>query len=321
MRTLGINVLFLIVATLTCSATAELKKAEGDTVSVETTNHILKGTICGKPAVEYRFSQVPFKPYVQVFATPNGVNVLRDSPEDHKHHHALMFAVKVDGVNFWEEFPERKPGTQVHRKFASDATATCCNGVCSFDLGQEQLDWNTSDGRTLLKEVRRIVVSRDLDAPAEGTVLTWTGRFELPSGKSEAVLTGSHYHGLGIRFPASMDNVGTHFNAVGKKGSVYRGSERLAETKWTAYTAPVDGKPVTVAVFDHPDNPRPAVMFTMVHGFAYISATLDLEKRPLKIQAGKPLELRYGVVAWDGKKSADDVEKAYQEWVTQASRK
>ena len=137
----------------------------------------------------------------------------------------------------------------------------------------------------------------------------------VPEGRDKAVLTGSHYHGLGVRFPKSMDRVGTHFNAAGRKGSVYRGSERLAETKWTAYTAPVDGKPVTVAVFDDPKNPRPAVMFTMVDHFAYISATLDLEKRPLTVEAGKPLMLRYGVVAWDGKKSAEEVEAAYQEWV------
>jgi hypothetical protein len=112
-----------------------------------------------------------------------------------------------------------------------------------------------------------------------------------------------------------MDGVGTHFNAAGDLGAVYRGSERLRETKWTAYTAPIAGKPVTVAVFDDPKNPRPAVMFTMLHGFAYISATLDLEKRPLTIEAAGPLTLRYGVVAWDGEKSPPEVEAAYLAWI------
>ena len=213
------------------------------------------GTIGGKVAVEYRFDDVPFKPYVKTFTTPSGANILRDSPADHKHHHALMFAVKVDGLNFWEEFPERKPGKQVHREFLSEPVAVSGNGVCSLDLGKERIDWNTPDGRTLLKETRHVYVRRASDAGGDASVLTWTSRFELPDGKEKAVLTGSHYHGLGVRFPTSMDRVGTHFNAAGKLGPVYRGDERLTETKWTAYTAPVDGKPVTVAVFDDPKNP------------------------------------------------------------------
>ena len=43
-------------------------------------------------------------------------------------------------------------------------------------------------------------------------------------------------------------------------------------------------KRTTVAVFDHPTNPRhPATMFTMPN-FAYISATLNLMKEPLKVE-------------------------------------
>ena len=56
-----------------------------------------------RPVGRYRYSDVPFKPYLQELRTPSGINILRDSPFDHKHHHSLMFAVAVDGVNFWEE--------------------------------------------------------------------------------------------------------------------------------------------------------------------------------------------------------------------------
>src|SRR5690606_22625381 len=51
----------------------------------------------------YRWAGVPFKPYVRELTTPSGTNVIRDAPADHLHHHGLMFAVTVDGVNFWEE--------------------------------------------------------------------------------------------------------------------------------------------------------------------------------------------------------------------------
>ena len=56
-----------------------------------------------RPVLRYRYDRVPMKPYVDQLFTPGGVQVLRDSPHDHKHHHGLMFAVAVDGVDFWAE--------------------------------------------------------------------------------------------------------------------------------------------------------------------------------------------------------------------------
>ena len=94
---------------------------------------------------------------------------------------------------------------------------------------------------------------------------------------------------------------GRFFNADDKPGEVVRGDERLTPVKWCAYTAKADGKPVTVAVFDHPKNPRyPAKMFTMTKPFAYLSATGNEWKEPITIKAGEPLNLRYGVAVWDG---------------------
>jgi len=85
---------------------------------------------------------------------------------------------------------------------------------------------------------------------------------------------------------------------------------------WCAYTAPVDNKPVTVAMFDHPENARhPASWFTMKTPFAYLSATLNLAKEPMTLTAGKPLRLRYGVALWDGKIEAGQIGRAYQTWV------
>ena len=52
-----------------------------------------------------RLAPDQIKPYVRELAPLRGDNILRDSPFDHKHHHGLMFAIRVNGVNFWEETP------------------------------------------------------------------------------------------------------------------------------------------------------------------------------------------------------------------------
>ncbi len=98
------------------------------------------------------------------------------------------------------------------------------------------------------------------------------------------MLSGSHYHGLGLRFVRSMDATGEFRNPDNDPGVIFRGEERLTRSRWCAYTAQADGKTVTAAMFDHPDNPRyPATWFTMAKPFAYMSATLRLHEEPLKV--------------------------------------
>ena len=280
-------------------AEGPLKVAKGDTpVSVQAGDRLV---------MRYKYGGVPFKPYVEQFLTPAGINVLRDSPHDHKHHHALMFAVAVDGVNFWEE--HKAPGRQVHRDF--DGIRTGKQKGLDRATFTEQVDWvNPPTKKVHVQERRTIDVydAKDLKA----SLLTWQSRFSLPEGKAKATLSGSTYFGLGARFLQSMDKDGVFRNADGKTG--VEGTNDI-RSKWCAYTARADGKPVTVAMFDHPKNPRhPATWFTLERGFAYLSNTLNLSKEPLEFTAAKPLTLRYGVAVWDGQVEKEEIESVYRRW-------
>ncbi len=172
--------------------------------------------------------------------------------------------------------------------------------------------------KPLLVERREITAYKAPDLGA--TLIEWRSRLEPPPGKDSAVLTGSHYNGLGMRFLTSMDKGGRFFNADDKAGEDGPNHCRLTPVKWCAYTAKADGKPVTVAMFDHPTNFRhPAVMFTMTNPFAYLSATLNEWKEPITLKAGQPLSLCYGVALWDGEVDKATVEKLYQRWVKLAA--
>ena len=261
--------------------------------------------------MRYRYKDVPYKPYVDQLFSPSGVNVLLDAPHDHLHHHALMYAIKVDGVNFWEE--QQAPGRQAHRRF--DDVKVDTREDVPFAGFAERLDWvNPSSGELLLAEERTIEVSQL--AEPKVTLLTWQAAFEPAEAKKSVTLTGSHYHGLGLRFIRSMDATGEFRNADGKAGTVFRGDERLVRSRWCAYTAKADGgKDVTVAMFDHPGNERhPATWFTMTKPFAYLSATLKLHEQPLNVVSAKPLVLRYTVAIWDGRAETDEIEKLYKHW-------
>jgi len=259
----------------------------------------------------YRYEDVPFKPYVQQLCSPSGINVLRDAPSDHLHHHALMYAVAVDGVNFWEE--QTDPGRQLHKRFG-DMRIDKSGDVPGAGF-TEQIDWINPRSRELLLKERRTIKVCQLD-DVKATLLSWQSSLEVQSGKKSMTLTGSHYFGLGMRFLESMDTGGQFLNAAGQAGDIVRGAERLARADWCAYTAEADGKPVTIAMFGHPENLRhPTHWFTMTTPFAYLAATLNLHKEPLEVTSDKPLVLRYAVAVWDGRVDKSKIDGIYRRWV------
>jgi hypothetical protein len=309
-----------LVVWLVCGALIEPAAAyqgpELRLVPDQTTISILRGD---QPVLRYRFADTPFKPYVRELFTPKGVNVLLDSPPDHVHHRGLMFAVAADGVSFWEEMDQA--GRQINRAIGPLLPTRGDRGtVVGF---VEELDWLSPEGKRLLREERMLQVLGDAEVESAGaTLLTWTTRLESPPGAADVKLTGNHYFGLGLRFVRAMDKLGKFDNSEHAEGEVFRGDERLTRARWCAYASRVDDKPVTVAMFDHPDNVRhPATWFTMANPFAYLSATLNLHREPLTLKTAEPLELRYGVALWDGHVEAEKIEKLYQLWVSRFTDK
>jgi hypothetical protein len=268
---------------------------------------------CGnQDLLTYCYAGVPFKPYVQQFLSPGGVNVLRDNVADHLHHHGLMFALTVDGMDFWAE--TETCGRQEHRALSDVAVAQ--RGDVPFARFTERIDWINPATRDVVMQERRTIEVPAL-AKAGVSLMTWESVFGLPAGKTSVTFSGSHYVGLGMRFPQAMDAIGQFSNAENSPGEIVRGDERNTPAAWCAYTAAPDGKPVTVAMFSRPDNPRyPTTWFTMAKPFAYMSATLNVYKEPLTVTHEKPLVLRHGVAAWDGEVAAAEIRRVYERWTT-----
>ena len=261
------------------------------------TTHSLQ--ISGKTLARYRFGNVPFKPYIDELRTPSGKNILRDAPWDYLHHHALMYALRVGDYSFWGEAADN--GKQITIQFRSGS-----------NFVESELDWNTPDSNTVLNEVRRITV----DQGDNVTLLDWQSAL---TPTIDTVLGGDHYYGLGMRFLEEMDNDGRFFSDAGAHDrEIVRGDERLTRCRWMAYTAKVDGQPVTVALFDHPSNPIPMTAFTMGDAggpFAYLSATMNLHREPVELKAGETFAIKYRVAVWDGEISPETVEGKYREFV------
>ena len=259
----------------------------------------------------YAFMDHQFKPYVKDFYSPRGSNILLDAPADHLHHHGLMMAFKVNGINFWEEV--ENPGTEKHIMMQHDKSGLG-NELYAHII--DSLHWiHPQDQSILLKERRSIRIKKDITKKYNS--LTWTSTF-YPAAE-QVLISGSHYHGLGLRFPESINIIGSFVNADNKPGAIFRGRERLTESRWCAYTVEPEGRPLTIAAFDSPDNPRPATWFTMKEPFAYLSATLNLHLDPIELGKSDTFKLTYAIIVWYQIKTTDQIEEAYATWIQQIS--
>jgi hypothetical protein len=267
--------------------------------------------------LEYHFAPDLPKPYVQPLTTPSGRPVTMASPPDHVHHRGLMFALgnvafvgeEAQYVVFWGEAgtPDRLghilhvPGSE--RVESSDEEAVTL---------QTRNEWRRlSDQALMLTEQRRITVHEAADPRCN--LLTWDTELIAPT--RDVVLGPTEgrevsYYGLGLRTTPDM-NGGEVFDANGKAGEEAVLGD---DATWCAYIGPGEPKRGFV-MFDHPDNPRhPTGWFVMSAGFGYMTASVVCH-RSLALPAGETLRLRYGVCAFDGAATAEEIGKWYEEWV------
>jgi hypothetical protein len=262
----------------------------------------------------YVYGPSQLKPYVRELMTTRGDNIVRDSPFDHLHHHGLMFAIRVNDVNFWEEVAGS--GTQ-------RPVGTPTQGIEVGAYGRPQavfrqrLHWLAPDApedAPLLIEDRTLTLGVD---PSSGEVrLQWRGDFKLGPNVPEARIHGSNYNGLGVRFPQEFDPCaevlydGAEVTPPGR-------SHKVAAASWAAIRFNMPGRPVTLMMAGRPSNPGgPTRFFAMKEPFSYLSATAGLDVAPLTFKAGDTFRFEYLVTVDPAVVGPDTLSKRAAEFST-----
>jgi len=279
-------------------------------ISINTSEIILRDN--DVPVFVYKYADVPNKPYLKEWYTPNGVNVLRDAPHDHSHHHGMMYALAFDGVNYWEE--GNRGGYEVHQDISRVSVAPDAGAL---GVGfEEDLILHPPDSEEAVIKERRGIYHSPLSND-KVRVLTWESVMAPASEEkdTEVAVAGAIYYGLGMRFPEFMDKVGAFIMADDKTDEFKDGPHTMAQASWCAYTVEHDDTPITIAMFNDPNNPRSAVWFTMLQPFSYLAATLDLSRNPMTLKGGEKLAVCYGVAAWDAVVGKSEIELMYTAWL------
>lgn len=306
------SALCLVLGFLSFKASA----AETSSLSLDESKGRLVIEVSGKPMLVYVFATNQFKPYVQSLYSLSGIDVLRDSPPDHLHHHGLMYAIRVNGVNFWEETGQ--PGIEKPVQLLDSRTDQDKQGRPEARFTQ-LIHWVTRDHRwtapttpvALLIERRTLTVT--VDESAGEVALRWHAAFEVGMATNRVVLTGSNYNGLGLRLPEAFDHSALHINSEQTPYAPAQSGD-VTPARWSAVSQPDLAHQPMVALFGRPSNPGGTRFFAMLNPFAYLSVTQNLDKNPIEYRTGESFQIDYLLCVYSERKSEAFLEERYHRW-------
>lgn len=230
-----------------------------------------------------------------------------DDAQDHPHHRSLWFAHgDVNGVDFWH--------AGGHIEVQGYEVTLRSKSVAVVELA---LAWRANDGTEVLREKRR------LSFHAERGLRWVEARHQLEPAVDGVVFGDTKEGTFALRVAPTLRAegpvaAGTLFDANGRTGGDVWGKR----SAWIAATGPVPdatgaSRPVTIAMLDHPRNPRfPTWWHARTYGLlaanpfgkgAFEGRTLD-EDGTYPLSRSEQLVLRYRVLIGDGPLTPERIE-------------
>lgn len=264
----------------------------------------------GRPALTWSFASNQFKPYIKSLRAITGEEVLRDAPADHLHHHGLMYAIRVNGINFWEE--RDQPGHEKHIAWIGSSASAASSGPARASA-TELIHWIAhsnaaiADTRSVALLIERRTIDIELDEARGQVVLRWRGEFAV--GRDRVTLHGSDYNGLGLRLPEDWDRTARHRNS----GNLPYSAEQkwdLLPGRWAAVSHGVRGREITVALAGSAANRGDTRFFSMTNPFTYLAVTQNLSKAPLEYGPGETFTIEYTVIVFSRALTSAEISSA-----------
>lgn len=301
-----------LIALVTLLLIARVHAAETELqLNAGVTTNTWIATHQGQSLLRYNFNPRQAKPYVAEFSAPGGRNILRDAPFDHLHHHGLMYAIKVNGLNFWEEVPGNGIERVVETSASAEGNRATLRQVIHWVAPQDAFVADTAP-HALLIEHRTLTLS--VDAAARESALEWKAEFEVGNKTNQVALTGATYHGLGMRFLKELDALADHSYA-GRKPDLSKSRQEVSTAPWASVSFAASDHPATITVVPHPKNARgDGLFFSMLTAFPYLAATQGLDKEPLVYRSGDKFTIRYLVLLYPELKPTEALEARAKRW-------
>lgn len=261
------------------------------------------------------------KPYLHPLRTAEGQIITRQYPmaevagesRDHKHHRGLWFTHgDVNGLDFWANDPSYD-----NPKIGKVAWA----GVVSVKSGRKSgmlesvFHWTAPDGRRLIEERRQMTFYSE--------AVNRTVDIDVTLKALEKVTFGDTKEGtFAIRIADALSETrkgGQLRNAGGAMGMKNVWGK---PSPWVDYSGTLEGQPVGIAIFDHPQNPKHPT-FWHARDYGLFAANIFGEhdffndksrNGGMTLEPGRTLRFRYRVVIHPGDAKSAGIAKLYEQY-------
>jgi hypothetical protein len=276
-------------------------------------------TLEGQPFTTFRFEQEWDKPFLYPLRTASGTVVSRGYPveprqgeeQDHSWHRGIWWGHgDINGHDFWRELGRGKTGVIVP---ASEVTYDEENGQARIAA---PLALKTPQDEIIGTVREEFAFSK------AGSLGIIDATMIIHADKGQALTFGdTEDGGFGMRLADEFrqDRGAVLINSEGQKDT-----ENIwgKPAKWIDYSTTIEGKPVGVAMFDHPSNPRHPTRWH-ARGYSLCAANPfavgdftgdESNDGTYTIQQGESLTLRYRVVIHEGETTPQQIEHLYGEF-------
>ncbi len=233
---------------------------------------------------------------------PTGLERAHPLYYDHPHHKGVWLSVdEVNGTGFWSEAG--------HIENQEVEIVTAAGDPAVFRVTNH---WLSLEGEPMLEERATIHVFSD-------RLLAYHIEFEA----LQEVTFGDTKEGMfAIRLPNSMRELVAEGPVVNADGISGTGEAWGKASAWVDYVGPLGDQIFGVTLMDHPENFRPSRYHVRNYGLFAINpfgegdyTGGEEEEKPVTLQAGETLNLRYGLYVHRGGVEEGQVAEAYQRFV------
>ena len=242
---------------------------------------------------------------------------------DHPHHRGVWFSHgEVNGVDFW--------ANEVEQRTRGNKGIITLNKIESVKSGaiegriEASFAWNDLEGVRLLTERRSMRFSR---VGRDNVV-----EFDIAlTAETDSVHFGDTKEGtFAVRMATELEEPHLRAEGIARTGKILSATGNASElhawgrrAPWVDYSGSIEGTPLGVAIFDHPDNPKHPT-YWHVRGYGLFAANVfgehdfhadESRDGSITIAQGETLRFVYRVVVHPGRTAEADIERKYAAWV------
>lgn len=317
------KLLIVLLATTTGAASskaqAQTREKPGATVEHAVDAKSVRVKIDGELFTEFRYNQER-KPILYPVIGPHGIEMTRNHPmkkgvpgeaADHPHHTSLWFTHgEVNDSDFWANGEERIVTREIVR----------AERIGDNVVIESKNDWISGEGEVVCSDTTTILLGEsggDRFIDFQVTVHASAGDVTFKDTKEGTMGIRTH-PALRLKGDAAR---GSAINSAGDSDGALWGKN----AKWVDYWAPINGKTVGVAIFDHNKNLRhPTTWHARDYGLIAANPFGIHDFQKLKkgagdfvIKSGDSQAFRYYFLFHEGDHKAARIPEKYEAWVSE----